>query len=46
MIKQLDIHIPELESMKKYPTGISYRGNHNLLKNQGFNSLQNHELAK
>ncbi len=32
MIKQLDIHIPELESMKKYPSEISYIGNQDLLK--------------
>lgn len=32
MIQQLDMYIPELESMKKYPSKISYIGNIDLLK--------------
>lgn len=32
MIKQLDIHIPELEAMKKYPKEIFYIGNIDLLQ--------------
>jgi len=31
-IKKIDFHIPELNSMKKYPTSIYYIGNINLLK--------------
>jgi DNA processing protein len=32
MIKTIDFHIPELDSMKKYPQTLYYRGNLDLLK--------------